>query len=159
MKEIRRAEQERLERLSAVTAQSMRFIDEKRRLPGMRATPSGLVYEVVREAPDPDLPRPPREAQALINYEGRLPDGTVFDSSERHGGSVRIPIATVVPGFRETLMLMRPGEEVVAYLPPSLAYGERGAPPAIPPNAALQFRIELLAYARPDGTVVVAPSQ
>ena len=159
MREIRRAEQERLERHSAITAQSVRFIEEKRRSPGVRATASGLVYEVTRPPPDPDLPRPPREAQALVNYEGRLSDGTVFNSSEQHGGAVRIPIATVVPGFRETLMLMRPGEEVIAYLPPNLAYGERGAPPAIPPNAALQFRIELLAYARPDGTVVAAPSR
>jgi hypothetical protein len=62
-------------------------------------------------------------------------------------------------GLREAIMLMRPGEEVIAYLPPNLAYGERGAPPAIPPNAAVQFRVELLAYARPDGTIIMAPTQ
>ena len=160
MREVQRAEQDRLELSAATGAESARFIAEKRRAPGVRTTASGLSYRITRPAPDPELPSPTREAQVLVNYEGRLLDGTVFESSEqRNGGAVMIPIAAVPAGLREAIMLMRPGEEVVAYLPPDLAYGDRGAPPAIPPNAAVQFRVELLAYTRADGTVIMAPTQ
>jgi FKBP-type peptidyl-prolyl cis-trans isomerase len=160
MQEVQRAEQSRLERNSAIGAESARFIAEKRRAPGVRTTASGLSYRITRPPPDPELASPTREALVLVNYEGRLLDGTVFESSEqRNGGAVMIPIAAVPAGLREAIMLMRPGEELIAYLPPDLAYGERGAPPAIPPNAAVQFRVELLAYTRGDGTVIMAPSQ
>jgi FKBP-type peptidyl-prolyl cis-trans isomerase len=62
-----------------------------------------------------------------------------------------------VPGFAEAIEHMRPGDEVIATMPPELGYGVQGSPPDIPPNAVLQFRIVLLAMQEPGGAVVRAP--
>ncbi|MGE0830069.1 MAG: FKBP-type peptidyl-prolyl cis-trans isomerase [Hyphomonadaceae bacterium] len=157
MDEIARAEKEASDHAAALAAQSPDFIARQRDRAGVRTTSSGLVYEITRPASNTSLPRPPRDAEVLVEYEGKLPDGTVFDSSAAHGGPANFPITGVVPGFGEALMLMRPGEEIVAYLPANLAYGERGSLPTIPPNVALEFRIRLLAFARRDGTMVAMP--
>ena len=157
MEEIARAEKEETDRAANAAAQSGKFLDDARARVGVVTTASGLAYEVTRAAPDANLPRPPREGQVLVHYEGRLADGTVFDSSIERGQPAEFPVAGVVPGFAEALMVMRPGEEIIAYLPSELAYGEEGSPPRIPPNAALQFRIQLLAFARPDGQIFSAP--
>jgi FKBP-type peptidyl-prolyl cis-trans isomerase len=154
MREIERAEKAREDEAQRNAAASARFMDARRAEAGVETTPTGLAYEVTRRSPDASLPRPPRNAQVIVEYEGRLADGTVFDSSARHGGPAQFAANQVVPGFAEMLSLMRPGEEVIAYLPPELAYGARGAPPAIPSNSALTFRIRLLAFAQPDGRLV-----
>jgi FKBP-type peptidyl-prolyl cis-trans isomerase len=154
MREIERAEQARVKDAQDQAAASARFMEEKRAKAGVETTPTGLAFETTVRAPDPSLPHPPRDAQVLVQYEGRLPDGTIFDSSASHGGPAQFAVSEVVPGFAEMLRLMRPGQEVIAYLPAELAYGERGAPPAIPPNSALEFRIHLLAFAAPDGRLI-----
>lgn len=156
MREIERAEEAREAQAQENAAASARFMESQRVRAGVETTPTGLAYEITVRAPDPSLPNPPRDAQVIVQYEGRLVDGTVFDSSDAHGGPAQFAADQVVPGFAEMLRLMRPGQEVIAYLPPELAYGSRGAPPAIPPNSALAFRIRLLAFARPDGRLVAA---
>jgi FKBP-type peptidyl-prolyl cis-trans isomerase len=156
MREIERAEEAREAQARDAAAASARFIAAQRARAGVETTPTGLAYEVTAPAPDLSLPHPPGDAQVIVEYEGRLADGTVFDSSAAHGGPAQFAVDEVVPGFAEMLRLMRPGQEVIAYLPPELGYGARGAPPAIPPNSALAFRIRLLAFARPDGRLVAA---
>ncbi|MGE0044412.1 MAG: FKBP-type peptidyl-prolyl cis-trans isomerase [Hyphomonadaceae bacterium] len=156
-REIERAEQAREAAAASAVADSQAFLDAQRARQGVQATASGLLYEVRRPAPNPNLARPSRNAQVLVHYEGRLPNGEVFDSSFERGQPAEFPLAGVVPGFAEALMLMRPGEEIVAYLPAPLGYGEAGMAPGIPPNTALQFRIQLLAFAGPDGRIVAAP--
>jgi len=146
LKEVARLEKERAERNAALAAQSAEWLTEKRALPGAQTTASGLVYEVVRAPPDPGLPTPSAASTALVHYEGKLPDGTVFDTSMDGGEPAQFEVGGVVPGFAEMLMLMRPGEEVIAYLPPELGYGARGAGADIPPNVALEFRIRLIAF-------------
>jgi FKBP-type peptidyl-prolyl cis-trans isomerase len=145
LEEVARIERERAARNAELAARSTQWLAEKRAQAGAIATPSGLIYEVLRAAPDPSLPSPTRTSRVMIDYEGRLPDGTVFDSSIGRGAA-QFDVAALVPGVAEMLTLMRPGEEVAAYIPAALAYGAEGAGQDVPPNVALEFRIRLIAF-------------
>jgi len=157
MREIERAEREAAESAQAAQAASDTFLEQVRAQPGIEARPSGLLIERRSRGRNQSLPRPTHEAVVLVHYEGKLADGTVFDSSFARGEPAQFPLAQVVPGFAEAIELMRPGDEVVATFPGELGYGARGSPPDIPPGAALQFRIVLLAFQEPGGRVVQAP--
>ena len=78
------------------------------------------------------------------HYEGRLIDGTVFDSSYRRGQSAQFPVNGVIPGWVEALQLMPVGSKWQLYIPSELAYGEYGAGESIEPNSTLIFDVELL---------------
>ena len=104
-----------------------------------QTTPSGLQYRVIEEGSGP---KPAATDIATVDYEGRLLDGTVFDSSEGRGPQ-QMPIFGVVPGFAEGLQLMSQGAHYRFRLPPELAYGPEGAPPVIPPNATLEFDVTM----------------
>jgi FKBP-type peptidyl-prolyl cis-trans isomerase FkpA len=80
------------------------------------------------------------------HYEGRLIDGTVFDSSYQRGEPASFPLNRVIPGWTEGLQLMSPGAKYRLYVPADLAYGDRAAG-AIPPNSTLIFEVELLEVA------------
>ena len=79
-----------------------------------------------------------------VHYTGTLLNGQVFDSSVERGTPAEFGLAQVIPGWTEGLQLMPAGSKFRFYIPARLAYGERGAPGAIPPNAALIFDVELL---------------
>ena len=120
--------------------------------------PSGLRVQFQHRGPNQSLPRPTAEAVVRVHYEGRLvSDNSVFDSSFARNEPADFPLGAVVPGFAEAIEQMRPGDEVVATFPGELGYGARGSPPQIPPNAALRFRIRLLAFQEPNGPVVGQP--
>jgi FKBP-type peptidyl-prolyl cis-trans isomerase FkpA len=108
---------------------------------GVRVTESGLRYRVIK-AGEPDGVRPTNDDVALVSYEGRLADGTVFDRSQQ---PTPMPVAGVVPGFSEALKMMTRGAKHRVWLPPELAYGANGAGP-IPPNATLEFDLELVDF-------------
>lgn len=111
--------------------------------------PSGLVLQFTRRGMDEALGQPTMAATVLVHYEGSLVDGgEVFDSSFARGEPVDFPLQQVVAGFAEAITHMRPGDELIATFPGSLGYGPRGQGP-IPANAALRFRILLLAYQEP----------
>lgn len=119
--------------------------------------PSGLVLQFRRRGADQSLPQPSMNATVLVHYEGSFVDGgEVFDSSFARGEPVDFPLNAVVRGFSEAITHMRPGDEVVATFPGSLGYGPEGRGP-IPPNAALRFRILLLAFQEPGAPPVEAP--
>ncbi|MGE0740490.1 MAG: FKBP-type peptidyl-prolyl cis-trans isomerase [Hyphomonadaceae bacterium] len=119
---------------------------------------SGVEMQFQRRGTDQTLARPSAEAVVLVHYEGSLvSNGEVFDSSFQRGQPVDFPLPAVVRGFSEAIQQMRPGDEVVATFPGELGYGERGSPPVIPPNAALRFRIQLIAFQEADGTIVGVP--
>lgn len=157
MREIERAEKQDAQSAEQAAARSAEFLQEVRARPGVEARPSGLLIETRARGADQSLPRPTANAQVLVHYEGRLADGSVFDSSFARNEPAEFPLNAVVAGFSEAIQQMRPGDEVVATFPHELGYGPEGRPPVIPPGAALQFRIVLLAFQEPGGQVVEAP--
>jgi FKBP-type peptidyl-prolyl cis-trans isomerase FklB len=102
---------------------------------------SGLQYEVLEEG---DGPRPERSDIVSTHYEGRLISGETFDSSVARGEPAQFPVDGVIEGWVEALQLMPVGSRWRLYVPPELAYGERGAGGAIGPNETLIFDVELL---------------
>jgi FKBP-type peptidyl-prolyl cis-trans isomerase len=124
-----------------LTPEEERLIKEK--FPGAQATASGLRY-VVR-VPGSG-PRPRGGQTVTVDYEGRLLDGTLFDSSRTRGEPLTFPVGDgrVIPGWDEALLLMQKGEKCTLIIPFWLAYGEEGHPPVIPPRATLAFDVELL---------------
>ncbi|MCA8886871.1 MAG: FKBP-type peptidyl-prolyl cis-trans isomerase [Hyphomonadaceae bacterium] len=119
--------------------------------------PSGLELQFTRRGANQALSQPTMDATVLVHYEGSLVEGgEVFDSSFARGEPVDFPLRAVVRGFSEAITHMRPGDEVIATFPGSLGYGPSGSGP-IPPNAALRFRIALLAFQEPGGQPVTAP--
>jgi FKBP-type peptidyl-prolyl cis-trans isomerase FkpA len=102
-------------------------------------TPSGLQYQVVKEG---EGTSPTENDVAVIDYTGRLMDGTVFDSTQGKQ-PVPMPVGGSIPGFSEGLKLMQKGATYKFRIPPELAYGEKGAGGVIPPNATLEFEVTL----------------
>ena len=108
---------------------------------GVVALPSGLLYQVLNEGSG----KKPTAADTVeCHYEGRLIDGTVFDSSYKRGESATFPLNGVIAGWTEGVQLMSEGAKYRFFTPYQLAYGERGAGQAIPPFAALVFDVELI---------------
>jgi FKBP-type peptidyl-prolyl cis-trans isomerase FklB len=118
------------------------FLAENAGREGVVVTDSGLQYEVITEG---DGATPTASDTVVTHYTGRLADGTVFDSSEARGEPATFGVDRVIVGWQEALQLMQVGDRWRIWLPPELAYGDRGAGDAIPPNAALVFEVELLA--------------
>ena len=105
-------------------------------------TESGLQYRVVAEG---EGPHPAPTDIALIDYTGRLEDGTVFDTSEGKQ-PVPLPVTGSIPGFAEGLQLMRKGATYKLRIPSELAYGPQGAGGVIPPDADLEFDVTLIDF-------------
>lgn len=118
-----------------------KFLADNKSKDGVKVTDSGLQYKVVK-AGEGDSPG--TDDSVKVNYEGKLIDGTVFDSSYERGEPVTFPVGAVIPGWTEALQLMKPGSEYMLYIPAKLAYGERGAGAKIGPNETLVFKVELL---------------
>lgn len=117
------------------------FLAENAKKEGVVVLPSGLQYQVLTAA---EGRKPAATDQVKCHYEGRLTDGTVFDSSYRRGEPATFPLNGVIAGWTEGLQLMGEGSKFRFFIPYHLAYGERGAGASIPPYAALVFDVELL---------------
>ena len=157
MREIEQAEKADVQTAEQAAAAGAAFLETTRAEAGTEARPSGLLLRVVSRGSNQTLPRPSASAQVLVHYEGKLADGTVFDSSFARNEPAQFPLNAVVAGFSEAIQQMRPGDEVVATFPNELGYGPEGRPPVIPAAAPLQFRIVLLAFQEPGGQLVRAP--
>ncbi|ABK44627.1 peptidylprolyl isomerase, FKBP-type [Magnetococcus marinus MC-1] len=118
------------------------FLKENGRKPGVRTTMSGLQYKELKAGTGAKPAN--RTAKVKVHYEGRLLDGTIFDSSYKRNEPVEFTLSQVVMGWTEGLQLMKTGSIYELYLPPHLAYGEAGRPPVIAPNKLLIFKVELL---------------
>jgi FKBP-type peptidyl-prolyl cis-trans isomerase len=105
---------------------------------------SGLRY-IQRKLGTGDSP-PRLGGEVIVHYEGRLLDGTVFDSSYKRGSpfTFRLGLGSVIAGWDEAFLAMTKGEKRTLIIPHWLAYGEKGRPPKIPPNATLIFEVELI---------------
>ena len=117
------------------------FLAENAKREGVKVTETGLQYEVLT----PALGIKPTPADTVTcHYEGRLIDGTVFDSSYRRGEPASFPLQGVIRGWTEGLQLMSIGSKFRFFIPFDLAYGAQGAGGSIPPYAALIFDVELI---------------
>ena len=114
------------------------FIDSIAALPGAKPYPSGIVFQTLKEG-EGDV-TPVDGQNVMVNYQGRLSNGTVFDETEHE---VSFIVGQLVPGFNEGLKMMKPGGTYRLVIPASLAYGEEGIDGAIPGNAALDFTVTL----------------
>lgn len=121
-------------------ADGEKFLAENAKKEGVKTTESGLQYKVIREGAGES---PKATDTVVVNYEGKLIDGKVFDSSYERGEPISFPLNQVIPGWTEGLQLMKPGAEYELYIPSDLAYGEAGNP-EIEPNSVLIFKVELL---------------
>lgn len=118
-----------------------KFLMENKTKEGVQTLPSGLQYKVIKEGTGQ---MPKLTDTVSTHYRGTLPDGTEFDSSYKRNEPAEFPVNRVIKGWTEALQLMKEGSKWMLYIPPHLAYGERGFPPVIGPNATLVFEIELL---------------
>ena len=109
--------------------------------PGAFRTASGLVIMPLEQG---NGPQPTAEDTVEVHYEGKLVDGTVFDSSYARGEPISFPLNGVIRGWTEGLQMMNVGGKALLTIPHELAYGDRGSAPAIPPKATLIFTVELL---------------
>jgi peptidylprolyl isomerase/FKBP-type peptidyl-prolyl cis-trans isomerase FklB len=124
------------------SSEAKAFLAQNAGQPGVHVLPDGLQFKVVRDGPANGL-RPQLNDEVKVHYEGKLPDGKIFDSSYQRGIPAALPLKGLIPGWIEALQLMRPGDEWILYVPPQLGYGSEGAG-QIPPGSALIFRIELI---------------
>ena len=136
-----RQQAEAAERGRAARAEGEAFLAENKKQPGVVTTASGLQYTVLQEGTG----RQPKASDTVrCHYEGRLLDGTVFDSSYRRGVPADFGLRQVISGWTEGVQLMKEGAKYRFFIPYNLAYGEHGAGADIPPYAALVFDVELI---------------
>ena len=117
------------------------FLAENAKKAGVNVTKSGLQYEVLTEGTGK---QPKATDTVRCHYEGRLIDGTVFDSSYKRNAPADFGLQQVIAGWTEGVQLMKEGSKFRFYIPYMLAYGEGGAGAMIPPFSALVFDVELI---------------
>lgn len=116
------------------------FLADNGKKDGVVTLPSGLQYKIVKPS---DGKKPTDADTVTCNYRGTLIDGTEFDKSQA-GQPATFQVGAVIPGFKEALKLMPVGSTWQFFIPPNLAYGDRGAGNVIGPNTTLIFEVELL---------------
>jgi FKBP-type peptidyl-prolyl cis-trans isomerase FklB len=119
-----------------------RFLAANKNNPGVVTLPSGLQYKVLKQGSGP---KPKATDKVTVHYEGKLIDGTIFDSSLKRGQPTSFPVNQVIAGWTEALQLMAVGSSWQLFIPSNLAYGENPRPGGpIGPNAVLTFEVQLL---------------
>lgn len=133
------------EQSAAVKEEGAAFLAENAKKEGVVTLPSGLQYKVLASG---NGASPKASDSVECHYEGRLIDGSVFDSSYRRGETATFGVTQVIAGWVEALQLMKEGDKWQLYIPYNLAYGEHGAGAQIPPFATLVFDVELVKVVR-----------
>jgi FKBP-type peptidyl-prolyl cis-trans isomerase FklB len=132
-------------RVQALAAENQKagdaYREANRKKAGVKELPNGLQYKVLKEGSGKQ-PQPSDTVE--VHYRGTLVDGREFDSSYNRKETVTFPLTGVIKGWQEILPLMKIGEKREVVIPPELAYGPNGSPPAIGPNSTLIFEIELI---------------
>lgn len=117
------------------------FLAENAKKPDIKTTKSGLQYQVLESGKGKS---PTTNSNVKVHYEGRLINGTVFDSSIARNQPVVFKTSQVIMGWTEGLQLMKPGAKYRFFIPPELGYGQIGSGDVIEPNSTLIFDIELI---------------
>jgi len=120
------------------------FLASNKSKEGVVALPSGLQYKILKEGTGP---KPTASDTVSCNYRGTLISGKEFDSSYKRGEPASFPVNGVIKGWTEALQLMPVGSKWQLFIPPDLAYGDRGAGADIGPGETLIFEVELLSIA------------
>ena len=129
------------EQAQTAIAEGKVYLEQNAKRDGVTQTKSGLQYEVLTEGTG----KSPKATDTVrCHYEGRLLDGTVFDSSYKRGEPADFGLNHVIPGWTEGVQLMKEGAKFRFHIPYLLAYGERGAGAQIPPYSTLIFDVELI---------------
>ena len=146
--QLRQKQQEKMQAEGAENKkQGEAFLAENKTKEGVKTLPSGLEYKILKEGSGP---KPTASDTVECNYRGTLIDGKEFDSSAKHGGPATFPVNGVIKGWTEALQMMPVGSKWQLFIPPDLAYGERGAGPDIGPEATLIFDVELVSIKQPE---------
>jgi FKBP-type peptidyl-prolyl cis-trans isomerase FklB len=119
------------------------FLAENKNKPGVITLPSGLQYKVLKKGKGPA--HPTIDSPCSCHYEGKLIDGTVFDSSYERGQPTTFAPNQVIKGWTEAMQLMVAGDKWELYIPSELGYGDQGSPPKIGGGDVLIFQMEMLA--------------
>ena len=153
--EVQKAFAERLQKKQAAAqqeaatknkAEGEAFLAGNKSKAGVKTTASGLQYQVVTEGKGP---KPVATDTVKVHYTGTTLDGTKFDSSVDRGEPAQFALNAVIPGWTEALQLMPVGSKYTLWIPSNLAYGDRGTPGPIGPNATLKFEVELIEIVKP----------
>jgi FKBP-type peptidyl-prolyl cis-trans isomerase FklB len=124
-------------------AEGSKFLEANKKKEGVVTLPSGLQYKVIKEG-EGKLPGP--SDIVTVKYRGTFIDGKEFDSSDKAGRPLDVPLdGGFIPGMTDALKMMKVGSKWTIYIPPELAYREQGMAPVIGPNAVLIFDVEALA--------------
>ena len=121
-------------------AEGKAFLEENKKKEGVKTLPSGLQYKVLKEGTGKT---PKATDEVTVNYKGTFINGTEFDSSYKRGKPATFQLDKVIRGWTEALQVMKEGSKWQLFIPPELAYGDRGGGP-IPPNTTLIFEVELI---------------
>lgn len=136
-------EKARIEDLTKENAYKTKaFFEENAKKPNVKKTASGLQYEELISGPLDGM-SPSINDTAVVNYEARFINGQIFDTTFETGKPVHIPLNQIIPGLQEGLLMMKPKDSFILYIPSELAYGEKGAP-SIEPNQGLIFKIDMI---------------
>jgi FKBP-type peptidyl-prolyl cis-trans isomerase len=138
-------------------AEGEAFLAKNKERAGVKATASGLQYEVLTEGTGAS---PKATDTVTVHYTGTLIDGTKFDSSVDRGAPATFTLNQVIPGWTEGVQLMKVGSKYKLYIPSTLGYGEGGAPGSpIGPNSALIFEVELISIGQPEPPPAEPPAE
>lgn len=132
----------RLAKEEEAKAEGLAWLEENKGKEGVQTSDSGLQYKILQEG---NGTSPTASDQVTVHYEGRLIDGTVFDSSYERGEPATFPLSGVIPGWTEGLQYLSEGGKAELYIPSDLGYGARPAPGGkIPAHSTLIFTVELI---------------
>jgi FKBP-type peptidyl-prolyl cis-trans isomerase FkpA len=138
------------ERVAVEKENAKKYLDQAAREPGAVVSPSGMVFRSISPGTG-EMPKP--TDRVSVQYEGRLTDGTVFDSTKKRGGvPATFPLNGVIKCWTEGVGKMKVGEKAELTCPSTIAYGDSGRPPTIPGGATLIFDVELVSIVPPNNT-------
>ncbi len=141
--EKQKAEQEKMEKDGAVNLEkSKKFLAENKTKPGVITTASGMQYKVLKEG---NGKKPVKDDLISFHMKAYDMDGKKFDDSYERGKPIQLPIQEgLLPGWLEAFKMMKTGSKWKVWLPPNLAFGEKGLPGQIPPQYVTYYEFELI---------------
>jgi len=137
-----RVEEEKQQTMARNAAQGQAFMEKNQQRPGVKTLPSGLQYEVLTESSSGATPD--ANDAVRVHYAGTLLDGTFVESSMARGEAVRVNMGVALKGWQQALLHMKEGEKWRLFIPPELAYGEKGLQNKVPPQSTLIYELQLV---------------